>query len=137
MASDEYFILSDQADCVEVEGPSYWLVELADLKLLEKTLRDETGVFDLSEIPGALAQKDDDIYEMLAFADESIWEAEKYEEYGSIFSVHPNRLRKLSLIKPGDVAIELRLLQASGDGLRGLVSFRMGDTVRGLIAPLS
>lgn len=140
VSSDEFFILSDTADVVEVDGPSYWIIELADLKLLEKVLRDMNEVFDLDEVPGAPAVPGDDIYDMLAYADEAVFAAEKYEDNpGARIKVHPDRLRKLSLVKPGGLPIELVLLLGSVSGElqdSGVVSFRIGETVRGLIAPL-
>lgn len=153
-ASDDYFIISDSYGFLGEEtmpgweelgqaGRTFWL-SLDVMKALEKDLRDwpaEEVIIDL----------DDGIhfggveYGTFEEVDEEAWDHARCilgmhdfieSDHGRVlFAVHPDRLRKLSLVKPGDFPIDCRYGFNTRYG-RDVIHFKIGPTVRGVFAPL-
>lgn len=136
-AFDDYFALSDiHTDGVWTE-PSFYLMELDDLKALELTLRDdENPRVDLSTLPLISAVTGSPMSRELWQADALCYpEGWLKEDTITMVAMAPDRLRKLSLIKPGKFPIDLRVF--ADPGADAVIAFRCGPTVRGAMAPVN
>lgn len=136
VANDNYFILSDRCDATEYSGqPLYALAAVAELRAAERLLAKETEDYvDISDF-GIFSPEPEAIVQRLMDADEMVFGTELLKRAPtSTFAIAADRLRKLALVKPGDYPIDLRVFGGPGGQS---VAYRIGPTVRGLIAPLN
>jgi hypothetical protein len=137
VATDDYFILVDQVDALEYSGkPETRVMNLAGLKELEKLLRgDNTEWMDLDLLD--LSEPNDVQWstQSLLEADRLVFDSDKWKESTATgFALAPDRLRRLALVKPGEHPIDIKVFENDGEQM---LAFRIGPTVRGLIAPLN
>lgn len=134
-AFDDFFALTDSEviyDEVDLTRETAYYMSIGDLTVLEKSLRDDTGEYDLSLLP--LSDPPGGVPAVIGAA-ESLCYPEALCDPTPLLSVAlaPDRLRKLSLIKPGGYPIDCQVFDtATGP----VVAFRCGPTVRGSMAPV-
>lgn len=136
VSTDDYFVIIDRADATEYSGaPETQVMDTVFLKQLEKDLREEKDeYFDLEMLPTCFPEDHEEAIEALEEADVLAFEVDQWQAWPiSTFAVAPDRLRKLSLVKPGEYPIDIR---SFGPADNQLLGFRIGPTVRGLISPL-
>lgn len=133
-STDDYFILCDQAEVSEYTKPGTFAMSQKDLAEFYAYVREsKDSEIDLDELltsdPGT------DTFDSLKEADVIVFPESilKLEALPPGFALHPDRLRKLSLIKPGDFPLDFRAYQL---GHADMLAFRCGPTVRGAIALL-
>lgn len=134
-AYDDYFALTDSLR-LDVALPNLrYELDYADLQALEKHLRDRTGPLDLDEISLRMFPKKVllDAEEIVFGIDSGHMLAMPYE--CPDFAVSPDRLRRLSLLKPKGYPIDFRMLYCEEHDAE-VLGFRYGPTVRGVIATL-
>lgn len=136
-AFDDYFALSDQAQVRDFSGPDRSMMSLDMLKELEKSLRDLDEDFDLANLP--LEPWDQGIGPELQDADGLCFpEGYLNPTPADFVALSPDRLRKLSLIKPGGYPIDFRVYDPpEGSDAERVIAFRCGPTVRGTMAAVS
>jgi hypothetical protein len=132
-ASDDLFAINDIVDIdgdVYLETRSFGLT-LKALQELEKYLRDESEDFDLSKITF-----DEVPFDHLKSAYNLIFTEPDRKGRDALdgFCVNPDRLRRLSLLKPKGYPIALRA--AENPQGEAMLLFRYGPTVRGAISLL-
>lgn len=137
---DDYFALSDMLAVDELKSPAQYLMTPDGLTALEEALRGaKTGsesadqsFIELDDLPLDEIDPDSVILDTLRQADQ-LCVPEGYLQPASVseFALAPNRLRRLSLIKPGTYPIDCRTFTDSG---RDFIGFRAGPTVRGAMA---
>lgn len=147
-ATDDHVAICDKAPGENTEFGEFFL-SLETMKQLEKSLREivgemnlviEDGEFRYIGMDGAVPfadSGDPDLWNMVGQM-LSGFDFE-YTPLGgdplTVFALNPDRLRKFSLLKPGDYPIDIktgydRVLE------RDLVAFKAGPTLRGVLAPL-
>lgn len=131
-AFDDYFALTDTYAGLSHDQTAHGLMEIDLLKELEKSLRDESKPQEYSDLP--LDPADSAFYPELYDAD-AICFPEGYLTLRPVdfVALSPDRLRKLSLIKPGGFPIDCAVYT---DGTDDVIAFRCGPTVRGAMAPV-
>lgn len=113
------------------------MISAENLKALELDLRDQDVVIDLAE-DVSFEPVSDSVSEVYSMVQERVY-AEEVPDYGSgksvTFAVHPDRLRKLSLLHPRKgYPLDCRIKAFKAEPL---LCFRYGPTVRGVIMPLN
>jgi hypothetical protein len=133
-AFDDYFAITDRMTGLQHTNVKHDLMSLDELKTLEKLLRDMTDEIAFDELPfvstggeGFAAELHD--ADALCFP-------EGYLTLGLVdyIALSPDRLRRLSLLKPAGFPIDMCTYNDDKKGV--VLSFRYGPTVRGAIAPL-
>lgn len=130
---DDYFALVDTLETEELKSPSLYLMDPGALSALEEALRGSKGAFvEFDDLPLQETTLDSPITEVLTQADQLCF-PEGFLTPSSLreFALAPNRLRRLSLIKPGTYPIDCRTYSDSG---RSFIAFKCGPTVRGAMA---
>lgn len=134
-AFDDYFALTDSEVIyheVDLTRETAYYMSIGDLTALEKSLRDDTGEYDLLSLP--LSDPPEGVPAVIGAA-ESLCYPEALCDPTPLLSVAlaPDRLRKLSLIKPGGYPVDCQVFDtATGP----VIAFRCGPTVRGSMAPV-
>lgn len=135
VATDDYVVLVDTTEGAFNPGAQYLLMELKELKGLEKGLREDAdGLYDLDLLPGDPLDVETVSELELYAADQLVAEAQTLNQAFelSTFAVAPDRLRNLARVKPGDYPIDLKIFSQETE----LLAFKIGPTVTGVIAPL-
>lgn len=146
-SSDDYMAITDSAP-IESDGEFYFVLDLEDVKKLEKFARDNKkyrikinkindslidfdsddescGVFELKEY----REEAWDIVEMILFDKENIDNEEVH-----LFDIRPERLTKLSQLKHDkDAPLAAKFVSINGFIL---LRFKIGDTLRGVFRPV-
>lgn len=137
-AYDDYFAVNDHGGLIEVfEGipDTRGVMDLKTLQELEKFLRDKDKTFDLASLDSELVGAVD----VLEDAHDLIYTDPNWggldPVYLQKFSVSPDRLRRLSLLKPKGFPIALHAAETSAG--EHFLLFRYGPTVRGAISLLN
>lgn len=137
VTTDDWVILSDRAPTDGHRGAIYQVVTLDEMKGFNETLKLEMDPYiDLATFPGEHLDAVEAAALDLYTADQMVFEPDNGAKPHPIeeLALHPDRLRKLSLVKPGKYPIDMKgFVDAHGDVV---VAFRAGPTARGLIAPL-
>lgn len=136
---DDYFAIVDRHDGPGLaEQDLTALLDYKDLQELEKSLRDAEGETDLKEIPWADPQEA--ILGVYTSAQRLVYGELLGDLRGELFeasmdwAVHPDRLRKLSLLHPRKgYPLSFRSYDYQD---QHLLCFRYGPTVRGVISLL-
>lgn len=131
---DDWFALTDTISGLEYSPPSFHVMELTDMKTLEKTLRDSDESWEMEDLP--LIEADRSIHTEL-FESEALCFPEGYLNPRPVDSValSPDRLRRLSLLKPAGFPLDCRVYEQVD--YEPVIAFRYGPTVRGAMAPVS
>lgn len=141
VAFDDYFALSDSVRGMETDFDEEkpYLMDLGMLQILEKQLRETEGDFPLGDLPlEPLDQTLDPGKTLMAVTDkifglDSGYLSEAKDQGG--FALNPDRLRRLSLLKPKGYPIDfIHTYDVDRDEFP--ILFRYGPTCRGAIAPL-
>lgn len=135
VATDDYVAIVDHQDADLDPWAQYILMDLKDLKGLERGLREDAdGLFDLALLPGDPLDVEAVSDLALYYADQLTAEAQTLSQSFecSTFAVAPDRLRNLARVKPGDYPIDLKVFSHETE----MLGFKVGPTVTGLIAPL-
>lgn len=136
-AFDDFFALTDREVLSDHTPVSHHVMEIDDLKTLEKELRDTdhpVEIFDLELWPYE-RQKHQELMDA-----DALCFPEGYLNVKPVESVAfaPDRLRKLSLLKPQGYPIDCRVYERSSDeDLDPVIAFRYGPSVRGAMAPVN
>lgn len=133
-AFDDYFAITDRITGLQHTSVKHELMDLAELKCLEKILRDMAGEVSYDEL-SFVSTGGEGLAAELHNAD-ALCFPEGYLTLGLVdyIALSPDRLRRLSLLKPAGFPIDLATYNDK-DG-HVVLSFRYGPTVRGAIAPL-
>lgn len=138
-AFDDYFslvdICDDLVDQPSLGDPQYFLMTLGDLKELDKVLRDSEGeVVSLDGLVLAGASDQDPSFQVLYEAAGLSFQSSGTLTKGRVdsFALSPDRLRKLSWIKPGGFPIDCQVFDMEGH--KPFIGFRCGPTVRGAMS---
>lgn len=133
VSTDDFIVLTDEAETVGQDHPGYYLMShqrLSDLAVYLQESQDE--LYDLDQIP--FEQPHPGHLETLTEADQMVFEVDHLTRTPvKGLCIHPERLKKLNLVKPGGYPIDLVGFNKDGSDL---VAFKIGPTVQGLIAPL-
>lgn len=141
ISTDEYVVVKDETPWVSApqeDRLKTWVTTQSALKELERTLESSDShnihlkelTFDLDIEPNS--------FDLLNQAEEALSFCQKqhdtfqYDPPPDNFSVHPERLKKLSLIKPRKYPIDFKFFRQESEFL----GFRIGPTVSGIIATL-
>lgn len=129
-AFDDYFALTDMITGLEHEHAAHYLMKLDDLKAMEKELRDIDSMISLADLNFL---PDDRQLSMELHDADALCFPEGYldEQAITVIALAPDRLRKLSLLKPSGYPIDLKVF---GDP-ESVIAFRYGPNVRGAMAP--
>lgn len=138
-SSDDYVSIHDTVPVFGAQGvDSRGWVSLEDAKALEKQLRDEKEdeAFPLDSIPTTYRPTTDQktIWEQLEIFGLESQDEDSREELAYDFAILPDRLTKLSRLKPGGYPIDIRKVEVED---KRLLAFKCGPTLTGLIAPLN
>lgn len=135
IASDDFVILTDTL-MVDFGKPGWGVLEYAYMLELEKQLREwPDDTIDGNTV--AWTEVTEPESELLYEADAMVFAAKDSPPIPLLnWAVHPDRLRKLSLVKPGEYPIDIQAY-AVNDGQDDVVGFKIGPTVQGLIDPLN
>lgn len=140
VAFDDYFALSDSVRGMEVDFDEEkpYLMPLDMLQILEKQLRETEGDFPLDDLPLEPLDHTLDPGKTLVAASDKIWGLDSGYLAGdslAVFALNPDRLRRLSLLKPKGYPIDF-IHTYDVDRDEHPILFRYGPTCRGAIAPL-
>lgn len=130
---DDYFALADLLTVDELKSPAQYLMTPEALSALEAALRDaKEGFVELEDLSLDEPDPDSVILDTLRQADQLCF-PEGFLDKSPLqeFALSPQRLRRLSLIKPGTYPIDCRTYRNSD---KNFVAFRCGPTVRGVMA---
>lgn len=136
VSSDDFIILVDKTEVDTHSNAQYWVVDRDTLEGVWKRVEKEPeGLFDLAEI----STVDNHIWlETLDEADQVVHETDHFDTIPVTgFAVSPSRLTKLRLIKPGGYPIDIKAFRSPTGPTEEVIGFRIGPTVRGVIAPLN
>lgn len=140
MATDDHVAILDVAYVPRPAGAMVDIfLSLDRMKILEKEYRDLTAEveFDPESVSFMGSPVDDtDLWlrvgKMLSLDD---FQSTACEDMDAKFALNPDRLRKFSLLKPGDYPIDMHYGYDNAIE-RDLVAFKAGPTLRGILAPL-
>lgn len=135
-ATDDHVAIFDRIPAEGGEEVDEFFLSLETMKALEKDLRDQDSVIDF----------DFNAHRVLGDVDLELWDTvvrmlslKDFESDDSVqhvtFALNPDRLRKFSLIKPGNYPIDMRYGYDTGVH-RDVIAFKAGPTLRGVLAPL-
>lgn len=143
VAYDDYFAIHDAVEGLEIcsEVETFVFLPLAELQTLEKSLRDAEGGVTLGSIPfvdpgetlppGRFALQD---------VEDKVWGLENGElteaKTDAPFAVNPDRLRRLSLLKPKNYPLDFQMVYDTDQDVN-LLLFKYGPTCRGAISLLN
>lgn len=138
-AYDDYFGIHD-----EIQSPCLWVdeefqemvMELSDLQLLERKLRDQTEPFELGAEWFRKATESEQwtinqVYDTIVGVKEGLRRLQIVND----FAVNPDRLRRLALLKPKGYPLDFRLMWDDLES-RDVITFKYGPTLMGMIATL-
>lgn len=140
-AFDDWFALTDHVSGLphKMEQGSY-AMDLEGLKLLEKELRDDKGKINFDDLPLEVFPRSAPELHELWMADQACF-PEGYLTKTLIkhLALSPDRLRRLSLIKPGGFPIDCAVWEDSTKMTYQdpMIVFKCGPTVRGAMAPVN
>lgn len=152
MATDDHVAITDYITVEPQETELVFFLSLESMKRQEKDLRDRAGDLEidvdtvstrLGTATGCYVPFADPgdpglwnmVGQMLSLSDFGGVAGDVAESEGVLFALNPDRLRKFSLLKPGDFPVDMRY----GYDIaieRDVVAFRAGPTLRGVLAPL-
>jgi hypothetical protein len=136
-AFDDYFALTDQVTRLDHDHARHFLMPIEELKTLEKDLRDKTGPFDLGAMPFA---PDDGVISAELHDADALCFPEGYliPTPVKFFALSPDRLRRLSLLKPAGYPIDCQVfVDVCTPDADKIIAFRYGPSVRGAMAPVN
>lgn len=136
VTTNDYFILVDEIRGLDHHRPETdKIMPLDFLKLLEKELRGHDGEFDLSDLQFTVNER---MADMLWQADEYVHNISGRQFDGDRFTINPDDLRRLSLIKPQGYPLDFLTKRAEigpGQYVADL-HFKVGPDARGVISTL-